>query len=624
MVNTTPTAEIAATEHGHVHFRCNICGGSGATRPQEIGRERASCKRCGSTVRWRSVIHALSLELFGESFALPDFPVRHDIKGIGMTDWDGYAVPLAQKLGYTNTYYHAEPRLDILAPPPEMEGTLDFIISSDVFEHIPPPVSIAFDNLRRLLKPGGVVIFSVPWGPHGRTVEHFPDLYEWRIELDNGVRTLINRSRSGAVQTFDKLVFHGGPGSTLEMRQFSQLSLMEEFERAGLGNVQIYNESCPEFGIFWDEDWSSPMSARVPSHLSKLSVPIRGRLEEAGTRPAKQIISEGRINNSPDTNASWQVAVATILEHAEKDEYVDQVARLLAKLMPRYAWSPYYEQYFQLWENHGFHLTPVYFYQPIPDSRQIPNELWEQESELPGVDMNDAMQLRFLTEVFPQYKSEYSQFPNAPTGSPNEFYFENPMFSGTDALALYGMLRHFKPGRVLEVGSGFSSRVTAKAMLANGSGELTCIEPYPQEVLRQGFPGLKQLIEKGVQQVDLDVFQELEQSDVLFIDSSHVVRVGGDVDFLFLEVLPRLRPGVIVHVHDIYLPLPGRRDWVMEERRFWNEQQLLQAFLICNDDFEVLFANAYANRKFPDQLKAAFPSSPWWGGGSFWMRRRLS
>jgi hypothetical protein len=135
---------------------------------------------------------------------------------------------------------------------------------------------------------------------------------------------------------------------------------------------------------------------------------------------------------------------------------------------------------------------------------------------------------------------------------------------------------------------------------------------------------LKQLIEKGVQQVTLAVFQELEANDVLFIDSSHVVRVGGDVDFLFLEVLPRLKPGVIIHVHDIYLPLPGRRDWVMEERRFWNEQQLLQAFLIGNSEIEVLFANAYANRKFPDQMKAAFPSSPWWGGGSFWMRRRLT
>jgi hypothetical protein len=276
-----------------------------------------------------------------------------------------------------------------------------------------------------------------------------------------------------------------------------------------------------------------------------------------------------------------------------------------------------------LWEDHEFHLTPVHFYQPIPDCRKIPEQIWEYESELPGINMNNAMHLELLSKVFPQYEREYSRFSDQPTDSPYEFYFDNPMFSGTDALVLYGMLRHFKPRRVLEVGSGFSSRVAATALQANGSGELVCIEPYPHEVLRHEFPTLTQLIEKEVQQVDLKVFHNLAANDVLFIDSSHVVRVGGDVDYLFLEVLPRLAPGVIIHVHDIFLPLPGRRDWVMELRRFWNEQQLLQAFLTCNSEFEVLFANAYASRKFADKLQAAFPISPWWGGGSFWMRRRL-
>src|SRR3954464_15474908 len=204
--------------------------------------------------------------------------------------------------------------------------------------------------------------------------------------------------------------------------------------------------------------------------------------------------------------------------------------------------------------------------------------------------MNDAIQLQLLADVFPQFESEYSRFAHQPTDSPYEFYFDNPMFSGTDALVLYGMLRHFKPRRVLEVGSGFSSRVAATALQANGSGELVCIEPYPQEVLRHEFPTLTQLIEKEVQQVDLKVFQNLAANDVLFIDSSHVVRVGGDVDYLFLEVLPRLAPGVIIHVHDVFIPFPGRRDWVLEERRCWNEQQLLQAFVGGNSGFALLFA----------------------------------
>src|SRR3954463_15859360 len=111
-----------------LRFRCNICGQDSAAERRLLSREKPSCLHCGSTVRWRSVIHVLSMELFGDSLALPDFPYLPEILGIGMTDWDGYAIPLAKKLGYTNMYYHCEPRLDIVAPPPELEGTLDFII----------------------------------------------------------------------------------------------------------------------------------------------------------------------------------------------------------------------------------------------------------------------------------------------------------------------------------------------------------------------------------------------------------------------------------------------------------------------------------------------------------------
>ena len=116
-------------------------------------------------MRWRSIVHALSLELFGRSLAITDFPVRFDIAGVGLTDWEGYAVPLARRLDYHNTYYHQEPKLDITCPPPEYEGSLDFVISSDVFEHVPPPVALGFAGLRKLLKPGGVAIFSVPYTP---------------------------------------------------------------------------------------------------------------------------------------------------------------------------------------------------------------------------------------------------------------------------------------------------------------------------------------------------------------------------------------------------------------------------------------------------------------------------
>jgi SAM-dependent methyltransferase len=231
--------------------------------PGDSDRESRSCTACGSTLRWRSVIHALSVELFGESLALPDFPLRKNIAGIGMTDWDGYAFPLAEKFNYQNTYYHQEPKLDITSIPAEMEHTLDFIITSDVFEHVPPPILIAFENLRRLLKPGGFVVFTVPYDKAPATREHFPELHEWKIVEQDGVQRLHNRTRDGRAQTFDQLVFHGGLGSTLEMRTFSEAGIIAECEKAGLGNIKFYGESIPACGIHWKYKQSLPIVIRA-------------------------------------------------------------------------------------------------------------------------------------------------------------------------------------------------------------------------------------------------------------------------------------------------------------------------------------------------------------------------
>jgi len=155
------------------------------------------------------------------------------------------------------------------------------------------------------------------------------------------------------------------------------------------------------------------------------------------------------------------------------------------------------------------------------------------------------------------------------------------------------MVRYFKPRLIIEVGSGFSSLVMGRAAAKNGNAPLVCVEPFPREFLRERFPGLQTLVERNVEQIDLEFFSQLRSGDILFIDTSHTVRIGGDVNYLFLEVLPRLNPGVIVHVHDIFLPFEYRRDWVLDEFRFWTEQYLLQAFLTFNSEFEVLLANYF-------------------------------
>ena len=299
-----------------------------------------------------------------------------------------------------------------------------------------------------------------------------------------------------------------------------------------------------------------------------------------------------------------------------------ELSRFLTAVIPVCLESTEIRELFQNWERHGFHVTPVHFYQPIPDTQSLPETLWKQPSGLVGVDMNDAMQLDLLRNEFPKFRCEYEQFPTKPTGEQNEFHLDNRLFERADALVAYCMVRHFQPRLIIEVGSGFSSLVLGDAAAKNGSSGLICIEPFPREFLRKGFRGLRSLIEKKVQDIEPQFFSQLESGDILFIDSSHTVKIGGDVNYLFLEVLPRLKPGVIVHVHDIFLPFEYRRDWVLDEFRFWTEQYLLQAFLMFNPEFEVLMANSYLNQYHQEDIKAAFPDLSSWGGGSFWMRRR--
>jgi SAM-dependent methyltransferase len=250
-------------EPGCLSFRCNVCGEPGAAKVTDLDREKPSCANCGSTLRCRAIVQILSVELFGLSLALPDFPVKPEINGLGMSDWDGYAVPLAKKFNYLNTYFHQEPKLDITTLDPALEGKYDFVISTEVFEHISPPVTSAFENARKLLKPDGVLIFTVPYWTQKQTIEHFPELHDYEIIESDGHHILRNTTKDGIVQIFDKLIFHGGPGTTLEMRLFSEASLLENFKQAGFYNVKTYQTPDFEHGIYWNHAWSLPMAARI-------------------------------------------------------------------------------------------------------------------------------------------------------------------------------------------------------------------------------------------------------------------------------------------------------------------------------------------------------------------------
>lgn len=248
---------------GTLHYQCNICGRTCKTPVADLGRETPTCT-CLSTVRSRTIIHLLSTNLFGRSITLPDFPVRPDIRGWGMSD-AGYPDLLSKKIGYVNTFYDREPRFDITAPlNPNLIGSLDFLISTEVFEHVAPPVSPAFENVRRLLKPGGLLILTVPFSLEEETQEHFPELYQYEIVSGGKGKTrLRNITVDGREQWFDNLVFHGGVGATLEMRVFSKNSLLNELKKAGFKQVDFYSAPKWDYGIYWHQPWSIPIVARL-------------------------------------------------------------------------------------------------------------------------------------------------------------------------------------------------------------------------------------------------------------------------------------------------------------------------------------------------------------------------
>jgi len=261
----------------------------------------------------------------------------------------------------------------------------------------------------------------------------------------------------------------------------------------------------------------------------------------------------------------------------------------------------------------GAHILPVHFYSPVPDTASLPDELWDRSyDEVPGWSLRETDQLALLSKLG-AFREELNRI--------DTFDWENPQFNRTDASMYYAMVRHLEPRKVLEVGAGYSTCMAGQAALRNGHTVLHAIEPYPAPFLTAGVPGLAELTRQPVQEIPVDTFTALEAGDFLFIDSTHVCKIGSDVTYLILEVLPRLQPGVVVHIHDIFLPWNMPKKWVKELHLFWNEQYMLLAFLQGNRDFEVLLASQYLAVRHPERLKEAFPNLSIPRGASFWIRR---
>ena len=266
-------------------FRCNVCGHMMMSVPSSrLGREGASCDGCGASVRLRSIMCYLMEELFGENRVLSDMGAsRKDIVGIGLSDWDGYAEPLSRIFDYTNTFYHTDPFLDIVSVPDKYIGKHDFIISTDVFEHVPPPVGLAFHGAFNALKPGGLLVLTVPFRRGDVNKEHYPHLHNYRILNHFGEWVMLNSSVDGNVTLHRNLIFHGGPGTTLEMRVFSQAEVVRLLVEVGFVNIKVHSEERPDWGILLQHNDGLPITARRPP--APRSIPMASDAASRGRIP---------------------------------------------------------------------------------------------------------------------------------------------------------------------------------------------------------------------------------------------------------------------------------------------------------------------------------------------------
>lgn len=257
----------------------------------------------------------------------------------------------------------------------------------------------------------------------------------------------------------------------------------------------------------------------------------------------------------------------------------------------------------------GYHIRPIHYYEPLPDFRSITPDQTTRRRTFPAIDFDWENQMVLLDQLA-GYRDNLSAL---------DFDFNNDYFSGFDAAVYYSLIRHLKPQRIIEIGGGYSTRVASKALEQNKKGSVTCIEPHPEPRLLDA--GLEiELIEKPIEEIRIEFFQCLEADDILFIDSSHTVKFGSDVCYEFLEVLPSLKPGVWIHVHDIFFPHDYPAEWLLNRRLALNEQYLLEAFLAFNKSFAPQLANYWLCLDRLEATRRLWPN-PNSRASSFWMKR---
>ena len=264
-----------------------------------------------------------------------------------------------------------------------------------------------------------------------------------------------------------------------------------------------------------------------------------------------------------------------------------------------------------------------HYYEPLFNDKHLTQNLREPR-ELPGIDFNELRQLELLKNL--RYQIEFTHFvdSNQHKSDASAFKLDNGNFESGDAEFLFNLIRYIKPNKIVEIGCGTSTKIIQHALMLNEkkqgvTGSHVCIEPYEQPWLEK-FPNIR-LVRDKVENLDMSLFKELKEGDLLFIDSSHMVRPQGDVLHEYLSIIPSLQKGIYVHVHDIFSPHDYLDQWIKESVLFWNEQYVLEALLTGNKNLEVVAALNLLKHKYYDELHAICPYlTPETEPGSFYFK----
>jgi len=274
-----------------------------------------------------------------------------------------------------------------------------------------------------------------------------------------------------------------------------------------------------------------------------------------------------------------------------------------------------------------FNFKPGHFYSPIPSITDVQRDesriYGAVPGRLPGVNLNEDKQVELLKHFSDTY---YRELPWKDEKTPGlRYYYLNPSYSYSDGIFLFSMLRHVHPARVIEIGSGFTSALMmdTNELFFDNSIELTFIEPYPNllnDVMTEEDMDRVKVVKDRMQDVPLSTFESLAEGDILFVDSTHVSKVGSDVNRIFFEILPALPGGVYIHFHDIFYPFELPKSWVYDGI-YWNENYILHAFLEYNNQFEIVLFNTYMERFHREFFESSMPLCLKNEGGSIWLKK---